>query len=138
MPIAATWRAPFRFPEADALTRSTPVILADVVSADPSRVLVIDDAVRLSGAELLAAVARIQSWLSRAGVRRGDGVCMQLPNWWEAVATAHAVWGMGAVLCPVPVNYRATEVAAILSATRIAAIVTAGEYRGFDHPAGSR
>jgi len=38
------------------------------------------------------AVAAEQQRLRAGGVRRGDVVCAQLPNWWESVAIAHAVW----------------------------------------------
>jgi cyclohexanecarboxylate-CoA ligase len=130
MPLTATWRAPLRFPEADAITEATPQLLAGVVAADPGRVQVIDAECQLTGAALLSAVAADQARLRAAGAGRGDVVCAQLPNWWEAVSLAHAVWGMGATLCPVPVNYRAAEIAAILAAVPVRAFVVPGEYRG--------
>jgi cyclohexanecarboxylate-CoA ligase len=133
MSIVATWHAPQRFPEAEALTQSTPALLEAVLATDPHRVQVIDEEHQLSGTDLATAVAGIQQWLRGAGVHRGDSVCVQLPNWWEAVVTAHAIWGLGAVLCPIPVNYRVTEFAVVLRSTPIAAIIVPGSYRQFDH-----
>jgi cyclohexanecarboxylate-CoA ligase len=135
--IAPTWTSPVRFPEAAALTASTPDLLA---AARPyaNRPQVVDAGVRLDTAGLLAAVAAEQERLRGAGVGRGDVVAVQLPNWWESVALAHAVWGMGAVLCPVPVNFRAAELVRILTACPVAAFVVPAAYRGTDHPALAR
>jgi cyclohexanecarboxylate-CoA ligase len=130
MPLTATWRAPLRFPEADAIAEATPRLLARAIAADPGRVQVIDDECQLTGAALLSAVAADQARLRAAGASRGDVICVQLPNWREAVSMAHAVWGMGATLCPVPVNYRAAEVAAILAAVPVRAFVAPAHYRG--------
>jgi len=132
--IAPTWSSPVRFAEADALTVSTPAALV-AVRGDGGRLQVVDGDVELDTAALLAAVAGQQARLRAAGVRRGDVVCVQLPNWWETIAVAHAVWGMGAVLCPVPVNFRTAELARILAAVPVAAFVVPASYRGTDHPA---
>jgi cyclohexanecarboxylate-CoA ligase len=133
MPMTATWRSPLPFPEAEAIAEPTPQLLGRVAGADPGRVQVIDAEREVTGAALLSAVAADQAGLRAAGASRGDVVCVQLPNWWEAVSLAHAVWGMGAVLCPVPVNYRVAEIAAILAATRVAAFVAPAQYRGVAH-----
>ena len=134
MPVTATWRPPLVFPEAEAIAEATPALLGRVAGADPGRVLVIDGAVRLTAAALCSAVAADQARLRAAGVRRGDVVCVQLPNWWEAVSLAHAVWGLGATLCPVPVNYRVAEVSAILGAVPVAAFAAPASYRGTAYP----
>jgi len=130
MPVTATWRSPLGFPEAEAITEPTPALLGRVTGADPGRVLLIDGPVELTGAALRSAVAADQARLRAAGVQRGHVVCAQLPNWWEAVSLAHAVWGLGATLCPVPVNYRVAEVSAILAAAPVTAFAVPGEYRG--------
>ena len=134
MPVTATWRSPLAFPEAEAMAEATPALLGRVTGADPGRVLLIDGAAELTGAALCSAVAADQARLRAAGVQRGDVVCAQLPNWWEAVSLAHAVWGMGATLCPVPVNYRVAEVSAILAAAPVAAFAAPGSYRGTAYP----
>ncbi|PBC35826.1 hypothetical protein CJ178_30695 [Rhodococcus sp. ACPA4] len=127
-----TWISPVVYPEAAGLRTSTPELLRDAVAADPSRIFVVEENHRISGAELFDAVTRIQQWLQRNGVQAGDCVGMQFPNWWEAVAVAHAAWGLGAVLCPIPVNYRSTEIRAVLDAVTLAAVVIPDTYRGVD------
>jgi cyclohexanecarboxylate-CoA ligase len=133
MPVTATWRAARSFPEAEAITEAAPQLLDWVTRADPGRVLLIDGPAALTGAALRSAVAADQARLRSAGVRRGDVVCVQLPNWWEAVSLAHAVWGLGATLCPVPVNYRAAEVSAILAAVPVTVFAAPESYRGTDY-----
>ncbi|EXG82090.1 AMP-binding protein [Cryptosporangium arvum] len=130
--ISPTWVSPVRWDEAEALVEPTPAELGRIA---PDRLHVVDGDVRLDGAALLAAVAGAQHRLRAVGVGRGDVVGVQLPNWWEAVVVAHAVWGMGAVLCPVPVNYRGAELDRILAATPVAAFVVPARYRGVNHPA---
>lgn len=127
-----TFRGGIRYPELDEQTRSTPALLA---AADPARVLVLDGGAGFTVADVAGEAARLQRRLRDAGVRRGDVVTAQLPNWWETVALAHAVWGLGAVLNPVTTIYRERELTGILAAARPAAVVVPASYRGTDHDA---
>jgi cyclohexanecarboxylate-CoA ligase len=133
MPLAPTWHSPRRFPESDAIGQPTPELLRGYAAADPRRPAVADAEHQVTAGELVSAVAADQRRLRAAGVGRGDVVCAQLPNWWESVAIAHAVWGLGAVLCPVPVNFRTAEIAAILNAVPPAAYVAPARYRGTEY-----
>jgi cyclohexanecarboxylate-CoA ligase len=133
MPLTPTWRSPRPFPEADAISDPTPELLRRYVAADPGRAVVADAEYQITADELISAIAAQQRRLRAAGVRRGDLVCAQLPNWWESVAIAHAVWGLGAVLCPVPVNHRTAEIAAILTAAPPAAYLAPARYRSTEY-----
>lgn len=133
--LGPSWRSPLTFPESAQLDTATPGLLAALAAAAPHRVAVIDGDREISYAHLLAGVAGWQQRLRSAGVRRGDVVGAQLPNWWETVALAHAVWGMGAVLCPIPVNYRRAELTAIGREVELRAVVVPHRYRGVDHGA---
>jgi cyclohexanecarboxylate-CoA ligase len=135
VPLTATFRSTVRFPELDAQPASTPELLDAAFRADPSRVLLVDADRVLTVGDLVGEIARLQQRLKGAGVRRGDVVTAQLPNWWETVALAHAVWGMGAVLNPITPIYRERELTGILGAARPAAVVVPAEYRGTDHVA---
>ena len=77
----------------------------------------------LSYRELAAQAGAVQRRLRDSGVGAGDVVTVQLPNWWEAVATMHAVWGLGAVVNPVTPIYRGNELRSILGSARPAAVV---------------
>jgi cyclohexanecarboxylate-CoA ligase len=57
--------------------------------------------VRMTGPELDARVAALAGGLRAAGVRRGDVVAWQTPNWYEAVVLFRACWRLGAVAGPV-------------------------------------
>src|SRR5262245_60329902 len=55
---------------------------------------------RLSGRALDDMVARVAGGLRAAGVRRGDVVAWQAPNWHEVVVLYRAAWRLGAVASP--------------------------------------
>jgi cyclohexanecarboxylate-CoA ligase len=57
--------------------------------------------VRLDGRALDACVAALAGGLRASGVRRGDVVAWQAPNWYEAVLLYRACWRLGAVAGPV-------------------------------------
>jgi cyclohexanecarboxylate-CoA ligase len=65
--------------------------------------LLVDESVgvRLDGAALTAVVASLAGGLRAAGVRRGDVVAWQAPNWWEVVVLYRACWRLGAVAGPI-------------------------------------
>jgi cyclohexanecarboxylate-CoA ligase len=62
---------------------------------------VVDGSVRLDTAALERLVAALSGGLRSLGVRRGDAVAWQLPNWWEAIALFRACWRCGAVAAPI-------------------------------------
>jgi acyl-CoA synthetase (AMP-forming)/AMP-acid ligase II len=88
---------------------------------------------QLTYQELLELVERAGGWLTRAGVRPGDVVCWQTPNWWEAHVLGLAIWHIGAVSCPVAPFYREHELRGVIDQVRPAAVVTVESFRGFAH-----
>ena len=131
--LEPTWRTVQRYAETDAIMQATPELLDQYTAVDPGRTVIADADYELTARELMSAVSREQDRLRAAGVGRGDVVCTQLPNWWEAIAFAHAAWGMGAVLCPVPVNYRTAEISAILAAVPVAAYISPQRFRSANY-----
>ncbi len=71
--------------------------------------------------------------LARLGVRAGDVVSWQLPNWMEAAALAAAIDRLGAVSNPIITIYREREVEFACRQTAARVLVVPGEVRGFDH-----
>lgn len=63
-------------------------------------------------------VATAAGGLRTRGVRRGDVVAWQLPNWWEAVVMFHACWRAGAVAAPIHHQLGAIEVARMVADLR--------------------
>jgi len=97
-PRARAYRAPggpWDLPSLDALLSAA--------AHGARRALVVDDSagVRLDGRALEDAVARVAGGLRAQGVRRGDVVAWQAPNWWEVVVLYRAAWRLGAVAAPV-------------------------------------
>ncbi len=62
--------------------------------------VLIDGGLRLGPSRLAHQVAALAGSLRAAGVRRGDTVAWQLPNWQEAVLLFRACWRLGAVAVP--------------------------------------
>ena len=84
--------------------------LARHAAATPRATAVVDDARRLTYAELDEFVDRVAAGLRARGVGPGDVVTSQLPNCAEAVAVALAANRIGAVHNPVVPIYREREV----------------------------
>ena len=65
---------------------------------------------RFSGLELEEMVAGLAGGLRSMGVRRGDVVSWQMPNWWEALVLYRACWRCGALAAPLHHQFGASEV----------------------------
>ncbi len=76
---------------------------------------------------------RMTMALTALGVRAGDVVSYQIPNWFEAVAFACAVDRIGAVQNPIITIYREREVGFACRQSRAKVLVVPGVVRGFDH-----
>ena len=83
-----------------------------------ARLLLVDGAARLLGADLGKLVATTAGWLAGQGVVRGDPVAFQLPNSWEAVVLYRACWRLGAVAAPLHHLAGPADVAAITDRLR--------------------
>jgi len=84
-------------------------------------------------ADLKRRADRMAVALAALGVRPGDVVSYQLPNWFEAVALACAVDRVGAVQNPIITIYRDREVGFACRQARARVLVVPGVVRGFDH-----
>ena len=97
--------------------------LARTAARSPDRLAVVDDAGRITYAELDELVDRVAGGLWTRGVGPGDVVTSQLPNCIEAVALCLAANRIGAVHNPVVTIYRAHEIDFICRQARPAAFV---------------
>jgi acyl-CoA synthetase (AMP-forming)/AMP-acid ligase II len=97
-PEAAAYRAPGGPWDAPSLDS----IVTDAARRGRGPLLVDESAgVRLDGPALTDAVAALAGGLRAAGVRRGDVVAWQAPNWWEVVVLYRACWRLGAIAGPI-------------------------------------
>lgn len=84
--------------------------------------------------ELAAAVDRTAALLVRLGVRPGERVCLQLPNWAEFVVICLATLRVGAICCPLMPFFREREVGFILRHTGARVLFVPARFRGRDYP----
>ncbi|OAA27914.1 acyl-CoA synthetase (AMP-forming)/AMP-acid ligase II [Frankia sp. EI5c] len=83
--------------------------------------------------ELRTRALALAGGLSARGVREGDAVAFQLPNWAEAAVAFYASTFLGAVVVPIVHFYGPKEVSYILRRTEVAAFVTAARFGRRDY-----
>lgn len=110
-------------------------VFAGTVATRAGAVALIDGARRLSFVDWDGLSARVARGLAMHGVRAGDVVAYQLPNWWEAAVLFVAAARLGAVVNPILPMFRARELAFILRQSGAVALVVPGRFRGIDYPA---
>lgn len=123
------------------LDKTVDQLLTEAVARTPDKVAIVADradreqAPRFTYKELGKLADRAASSLVRLGVRRGDVVTVQLPNWWEFVVTAFACSKIGAVMNPVMPILRERELLYILNFCQAKVFIVPRVYRGFDYAA---
>jgi cyclohexanecarboxylate-CoA ligase len=116
---------------------SLSALLAERVRRTPDRVFMIEG--RRDGGrswtfrDLAARTDRMAGALRRLGVRPGDVVSWQLPNWIEGAALAAAIDRVGAVSNPIITIYREREIGFVCRQARPRVLVVPGVVRGVDH-----
>ena len=90
---------------------------------------------RFTYAELGDSVSRTAASLRRMGIRRGDVISVQLPNWWEFAVLALAAFRVGAVVNPLMPIFRERELSYMLDLAETKVFVVPKLFRGFDHEA---
>ena len=128
--LRATWRhadeARYLRPGGPWDTPSLDIVVTTTTAAiGPGKALLVDGVTRLDGPALRAATAALAGALRRRGVRHGDAVAWQLPNWHEAVLLYRACWRLGAVAAPVHHLAGEAEVAAMLDQVEPAVVLGA-------------
>lgn len=88
---------------------------------------------RLTYAELRAQVDRLAAALVRLGVEPDQVIMVQLPNIAELVITYLAAARIGAIISPVPVQYRTHELRQVLALAEPSVYITARTFNGFDY-----
>jgi len=103
-------------------------------AADPARVALVGDHVRLTRAELRQCVNRLAAGLLRLGIQKGDAVLLQLPNWAEFVYSYFALQKIGAAPVLLISGYRQVEVDHLCRLTEATAWIVPQTYRKMDYP----
>ena len=105
-------------------------------AADPGtsgREAIVDGDVVVTYAELDRQVDAVAGALHALGIRPGDVVSWQLPNWWELVPLHYGIMRAGGVSNPILPIHRRHEVEFILRQAETKVFVHAATFRGFDY-----
>ena len=97
------------------------------------RTVVRDGAVTLSFDDLTAQAMRVAAWLRGRGLRAGEAVLFQLPNWHEAAVVFHGIQLAGGVVVPVTPILRRREVGFILGQTGARFAFVSERFRSYDY-----
>ncbi len=105
------------------------------VQADPGRVLLIEGDKRLTRGEAWGMASRLASFFIERGLKPGDVVSVQLPNWVEAAVIGLAARMAGLIINPIPPIYRESELGYILKDCGAKMIFTPHVFRRHDYRA---
>lgn len=107
----------------------------DLASRDPDFVAFIDGEVTMTRAELLAEAEALSVALHDRGLRPGDVLAFQVPNWREAAVINLAAALSGLVVNPIVPIYRDHEVGQMLADCRARALFVPSTFRNFNYAA---
>ena len=110
--------------------------MAEALAAeDPDFVAFVEGEATMTRAELLAAARGLAAALHARGLRPGDVVAFQVPNWREAAVINLAAAMAGLVVNPIVPIYRDHEVSQMLADCGARALFVAATFRNFDYAA---
>lgn len=107
--------------------------LADVMAANPDKVLFVEGGTRVTVAEVDRQARALASALQTRGLVAGDVVSFELPNWPETVVIDLACAMLGLVCNPIIPIYRDAEVSYILRDAGAKAFFIPATFRKFDY-----
>ncbi len=107
----------------DAVAVADPPNRADLTSGAP---------LRLTYAEAKRAMDRLAGSLLEAGLRKDDIVMVQLGNTVELVLVYLAAARIGAIVSPLPIQYRTHELKQVIAITEPKAFITTTNFGGFN------
>lgn len=94
--------------------KTTDEYAAERVAKSPDRVAVVDGVHRKTYAQIMSEARRVAAGLRDMGLKKGDVISFQLPNWWESIVVNLAAALGGWVVNPIVPIYRDVEVSYIL------------------------
>ncbi|NKQ51891.1 AMP-binding protein [Amycolatopsis sp. K13G38] len=103
------------------------------VAQRPDKVFITDDTRSLTFAELRDSALRLAAGLHRHGLRAGDRVCVQIPNWVEFAQLAVALSRLGVIMVPIMPIYRFDEVGYIVRNSGARMVFTCETFKKFDY-----
>ncbi len=108
-------------------------VLAANLETNPDREALVYGDARLTYRQLGKHVDRLAEALTNLGIRKGDKIALDLPNWLEFVFAYFAILRLGAVIVLVNPRYREIELAHILRDSDAVAILLPTHFDDFDY-----
>lgn len=109
-----------------------------LAEADPGFVALIEGETRVTRAEIVADAEALSAAMHARGLRPGDVIAFQVPNWREAMVINLAAALSGLVVNPIVPIYRDHEVSLMLADCGARAIFVPSTFRRFDYAAMAR
>lgn len=106
-----------------------------LAEAEPGFVALIDGEVAVTRAAAVADAEALSAALHARGLRPGDVIAFQVPNWHEALVINLAAAMSGLVINPIVPIYRDHEVSLMLADCGARALFVAASFRGYDFAA---
>jgi acyl-CoA synthetase (AMP-forming)/AMP-acid ligase II len=106
-----------------------------MVSANPDKVLLTEGDHQLTRRRAWDQALRLAAFFRSRGLKPGDVVAFQLPNWTESAIIALATRMVGLIINPIPPIYRESELSYILADCDAKLIFVPQVFRKFDHGA---
>jgi cyclohexanecarboxylate-CoA ligase len=107
----------------------------ETAARQTDRTMVVEGGGRLTFDDVVARAGALEGGLWARGIRPGDAVVVQLPNWSETVVVLLALASLGAVAVPVLPIQRERELGFVLRQTAARVAFIPGRYRDCDHRA---
>ncbi|MDY6862322.1 MAG: AMP-binding protein [Thermodesulfobacteriota bacterium] len=99
----------------------------------PDKEALVDKKKRLTFKQWGLLVHRLALGFLELGIKEGDNVIIQTPNWVEFPVILFALGKIGAVTVPVGIYLRERELDYILRFTEAKTVIIPSEFKGFDH-----
>lgn len=108
-------------------------LLTRRVEETPDKVFATDGTRSLTFREMFDAGQQLAVGLHRRGLRAGDRVAVQVPNWVEFIQILTALSRLSVIMVPIMPIYRRKDVSYVLSNAGVRAVFTAESFGNFDY-----
>ena len=99
----------------------------------PDKIAVVDNKQKLSYKALYDKVMKFSTGLLKLGIKKGDFISVQLPNWAENVIAYLSCAKIGAIYNPIPFNLRENEIEYVLTLCESKIYIIPNEFRKFNY-----
>ena len=105
-------------------------IISENLETKGGNTAIVDGQFRATYSELRNIISSLSDYLSGAGIKKGDRVCLYLPNSAEFVAGFFAITNIGAVCVPVNSKYKPAELDHYISHSGAKYVLTSNSLLG--------